>query len=518
MTIARHTVANLLGGLAPLIVALVTVPAFLRLVGTERYGVLAVLWTLLTYFTFFDFGFGRAVAQRMAKIGEEEAERRSDLLWTAILATMLLGALGTLLLWSTADLFLQHSVQLSDQGRAEIRGAIDWLLPALPVVLLTSVLRGALQARLRFVELNVIEILTSILTQALPLCAALMGFVGLDVLVPVTLVSRLVSASLLLYVAIRRVPICRHPAFRRSDIAHLAHYGGWASVMAMTVPLLVTADRLVIAAMQGADRVPYYTIPFDLVSKAMIITTSISGALFPRLIAAAGCRAMALARDASDMLVAIMTPVIIVGLFTIHPFMRIWVGDGFAQASAGVAEILMLGIWANAWCAAHQSLLLGRDNPRTVVLVYVLEFPVYVGLLWVGLRFGGLLGAASVWSLRAIVEASIFLVIAGSWRAAVSRSMLQLFLVIASLGVVLATPTNSVLHWMAGGLLLVAALLNRWQLLISAARALKPHRPSQFAAEAERTRTSEVAAAAVRDGPDRQGEAREAIPVIGPSR
>lgn len=507
MTIARHTVANLLGGLAPLIVALVTVPAFLRLVGTERYGVLAVLWTLLTYFTFFDFGFGRAVAQRMAKIGEEEAERRSDLLWTAILATMLLGALGTLLLWSTADLFLQHSVQLSDQGRAEIRGAIDWLLPALPVVLLTSVLRGALQARLRFVELNVIEILTSILTQALPLCAALMGFVGLDVLVPVTLVSRLVSASLLLYVAIRRVPICRHPAFRRSDIAHLAHYGGWASVMAMTVPLLVTADRLVIAAMQGADRVPYYTIPFDLVSKAMIITTSISGALFPRLIAA-GCRAMDMARDASDMLVAIMTPVIVVGLFTIHPFMRMWVGDAFAQASAGVAEILMLGIWANAWCAAHQSFLLGRDNPRTVVLVYVLEFPVYVGLLWVGLRFGGLLGAASVWSLRAIVEASIFLVIAGSWRAAVSRSMLQLFLVIASLGVVLATPTNSVLHWMAGGLLLVAALLTRWQLLFSAARALKP----------ERTKTSEAATAAVRDEPDRQGEAHGAIPVIGPTR
>ena len=69
-TVARHTGWNLVGQLLPVVVALVTVPLLIRLLGLERFGFLSVAWALVGYASLFDFGIGRAltraVAQRLA--------------------------------------------------------------------------------------------------------------------------------------------------------------------------------------------------------------------------------------------------------------------------------------------------------------------------------------------------------------------------------------------------------------------------------------------------------------------
>ena len=70
---------------------------------------LAVIWALLGYFGFFDFGFGSAVSQRMARLRDAQDSERSNLLWTALISTLLLGFLGSLGLWAFADLILEPS-------------------------------------------------------------------------------------------------------------------------------------------------------------------------------------------------------------------------------------------------------------------------------------------------------------------------------------------------------------------------------------------------------------------------
>jgi O-antigen/teichoic acid export membrane protein len=409
MSIGRHTLFNLGGAALPMFVALATVPLYLGYIGTERYGVLAVIWALLGYFSFFDLGFGRAVTQRMARLSATDDSERSKLLWTALLSTFVLGILASLLLWLFFDLILLHVIDMSDSSRSEASGAVAWMLLVLPILLPTTVLMGALQARLRFAETNTIQLVGSLISQVLPLAVAASGHIELKMLVPAALASRLLVAALLFQQCRQHVPLLGCPLIDRVHLRAMLSYGGWVSVMTLLGPMLVTVDRLFIATLSGAKAVTSYTVPYDLVSRIMVISVSLSSALFPRLASSSPGDSLALAERATAVLVAVMTPVVIVGIFLAHPFLDIWLGKEFAAGSAGVSELILLGVWVNALAIPHHTKLMATGNPRTVVMIYLFQIPIYLFMLWIGLKYWGVLGAAGAWSLRVLIDTTMLL-------------------------------------------------------------------------------------------------------------
>src|SRR6185369_9716553 len=129
MSIGRNSVANLLRSIIPLLVTLATVPVYLRLIGAERYGALAVIWVVFSYFGFFDFGLGQATAQRMAKLKDSSIDERSKLFWTSFWLTLILGIIGGVVFWFFADQILIHVENKGEAIYKETALAILWLIP-----------------------------------------------------------------------------------------------------------------------------------------------------------------------------------------------------------------------------------------------------------------------------------------------------------------------------------------------------------------------------------------------------
>jgi O-antigen/teichoic acid export membrane protein len=407
--LGRHSSANLVGSTIPMIVALITIPIYLRFIGAERYGILAIIMILLGYSGFFDFGIGRAVTQRMARMNDASESARSDLLWTALTTSLILGAVGSVVLWFGIEYLVGSVVQMSSAHKKEALDAIDWLLIALPLLLPATALTGALHARFRFVEVNLIHILGGVLGQLLPLISAIFGFSELRYLVPITIAGRIFTVVLLFFQCCKYVPLFGRPVFYRAHLLPMISYGGWISVIVIVAPLLVMLDRLAIATLTGARSIANYTIPHDLVSKATIIPGSFYSALFPRMAVESEEAGRLLALRASIVLVAIMTPIVITSLFIVQPFLNLWVGDYFAGASYGVAEIVLIGVWLNAIVIPHHARFLSKENPRTIAIIYLLEIPVYCMILWIGILYWGIVGAALAWSSRMFLDVVILL-------------------------------------------------------------------------------------------------------------
>ena len=90
--LARNAVWNIVGQLAPMLVAVFAIPRLIHGLGPARFGVLTIAWMVVGYFGFFDLGLGRALTKLVAdKLGSQKEHELPQLVWSSIAAICLLG-------------------------------------------------------------------------------------------------------------------------------------------------------------------------------------------------------------------------------------------------------------------------------------------------------------------------------------------------------------------------------------------------------------------------------------------
>lgn len=428
MSIQRNATYNLIGSVVPLAVSLITIPIYLGQIGEARYGVLAVAWLLLGYFGLFDLGLGRAVTQRIAALEKGSTEERASAFWTAFILNAGLGVVGGLLIWPIAEYFFGSVFKIDDALRSEMDSAIPWLVLAVPMATLSGVLTGALQGRGRFLELNLISVSGTVLFQILPLLAVLIWGPDLALILPAALLVRLLTL-VILFESCRRL-IFHNCAVRfASDQARqLLRFGGWVTVTALVGPIMVVFDRFIIGALLGANAVTYYTVPFQLSERSTIISNALTSAIFPRFASAGLEEEQRLAAEGLRALAVVVTPLMVMGIFLIEPFLTWWISPDFARQSLLVGQIILLGFWINSFAKIPYAQLQARGRPDLVAKCHLGEIVPFLGLLYFALNQFGLAGAATVFSIRVLAD---FFLLAGF--AGILRQSMRILLIPAVL-------------------------------------------------------------------------------------
>jgi O-antigen/teichoic acid export membrane protein len=460
MSVRRFTAYNMAGQVVPLALALLTIPLYLKVIGDARYGVLAIVWLMLGYFGLFDLGLGQAAAQRLARLADAGAEARARVFGSALVVNLVLGLVGAALAWPLASWFFGRVLSVDDALRAELLQALPWIVLTLPAATLSGVLTGGLQARERFLELNVLVIAGQAAIQLVPLLVAVLAGPSLATLVPAVLVSRWVVLVLLFDRCLRHVSVGVTPTWDRLEARGLLRYGSWVSVTAVVGPLMVILDRFVIGALLGARAVSHYTIPFQVAERTTMLSASLNQALFPRLVRAADApERQRLALEALRTLTVLMTPLVALGLLLVGPFLRWWVSAEMAEAATRVAQVLLLGFWFNSLAMVPYAQLQAAGRPDLVAKCHLVELLPYLALLYGALQAWGLVGAALAFALRAAADCALLTVLAGTASAAWRLMMwpaVALALIFAGLA---SVATDSVPRWMVVIPVLMALLV-----------------------------------------------------------
>ncbi|HJS91188.1 MAG TPA: flippase [Steroidobacteraceae bacterium] len=404
MSVTRNTLYNLAGSLVPLLVALVTIPLYIHQIGAARYGVMAIVWVLLGYFGLLDLGLSRATSNQIAQLHEGPARDRAEVFWTACLMNSALGMFGGLMLYLIGRPLLGGWLKMSPELHSEALAVLPWISASVPVATVTGVLAGALEGRRLFGTLNVLQAAGTILFQAVPLAAAFLISPKLQVIVPVAVLVRAVSSLPLAWTAKTSLDL-RYPRIRVGHMKRLLAYGTWVTLTNLLTPFLESLDRFFIGIVISAPAVAYYAVPFSLVSRTQVLPKALSRTIFPYLSAENPQQARNRALESVITLAATMIPIAVLTMFLLQPFLRVWVGAGFAARAAVVGETLLCGIWLNGLASVPYAMLQAQGRPDIVAKFHVAELLPYVALLWFGLHEFGLVGAAAAWALRVAMDA-----------------------------------------------------------------------------------------------------------------
>lgn len=408
-----HFAINLAGSLIPIAISLATVPIYLAAIGTARYGIVSVAWILLGYFGFLDFGLSRASANALARVGQGTRDERAPILVTAFALNLATGLVGSALLYVCARLFVAHGIQAPAGIIAELRPVLPYLAAMLPLGMIAGVATGALESREMFVASNTISTVGTVAGQMLPLLAVSLAGPSLGVIIPALFFSRLltilVSFALVFRVEGRLSPF----DFDRAWIGRLLHYGAWVTVTSLISPLLESLDQFLIAAMLGASAVAEYAVPMNLAMRSQVVATALARTLFPQLSRLSAAEAVVVMEEATIGLAYGFAAIIAPAIMLAHGFLTLWVGARIAAISAPVADILLLGAWANGVAFIPYAFLQGKGRPDLTAKAHMVEVIPFIAVL-VGLtHVFGLPGAALAWTLRVAADLAILLWMSG---------------------------------------------------------------------------------------------------------
>jgi O-antigen/teichoic acid export membrane protein len=398
---------NVVGAVLPIAIALVTVPIYISHIGAARYGVLSIVWLILGYFGFLDFGLSRAATNALAKLTNASKEERASVFMTSLYFNLFLGTFGGAVFYIAGGMLLPFLVSLSEAMRTEVVTAVPWIACMLPIALVSGVGRGAIQSRERFLDLNVLDLIGFTLGQLLPLLFIVLMGPSLAVVIPAALLARALSVAVNLGWVARIEGVSTLLIFDRSRFKELFKFGFWVTVTNVVGPLLVSVDQLLVGSTLGAAAVTYYAVPMSFVSRSQVLSLSLAATLFPRFSQLSPKEAMPLATKAVLSLGygfgAICGPAIVIG----ELFLTLWLGADFAFHATLVLELLLIGAWFNGIAYIPYSFLQGQGRPDLVAKLHALEFLPFIALLWFLLHRFGLLGAALAWSTRVAVDSAL---------------------------------------------------------------------------------------------------------------
>jgi O-antigen/teichoic acid export membrane protein len=426
--LAHNAVWNLLGSGAPMVVGIVCIPILIRGLGKERFGVLTLAWILTSYAGLFDLGLGRALTQLVArKLGAGEEREIPSLAWTSLVLMMVLGFAGTLSILLISPWLAGRGLNVPAALQSETLQSFRLLGFSLPFVITTAGLRGLLEAHQRFGLINALRIPMGVFTFAGPLLV-LPFSKSLAPVVATLVAGRVVAWAVHLLFCLRVLPeLGRSIVWERSAVGPLLRLGGWMTVSNVVGPLLITLDRFLIGAAVSMTAVTYYSTPYEVVTKFLLLPVALMGVMFPAFSASFaqdGERTALLYGRSVKTLFLALFPVMLCTVALAQDGLKLWLGLEFAQQSFRVLQFLAVGVFLNCLAYAPIALLQGVGRPDLTAALHLIELPLYLCLLWWLISMRGIEGAAIAWSTRAAVDALLLFVLAK--RVLPGKSPIQL--------------------------------------------------------------------------------------------
>ena len=396
-------------------VAALTVPHLIDSLGSERFGLLTLAWALIGYAGALDLGVGRATTQYVAQLRANEqtaSQLIHSALVTAIRVTLLTGCLGALIILFAAMLGIGNLVKVSQVRSSDIKYSLFLLAIALPMQAMSATYRGINEAYFNFKGISALKIMLGAANFGAPFVISL--YTNKIYLIIASLV---ISRGIALY-CYRALAYSCMPAvigqaaalFSMAVAKKLFQFGGWFTLSSLLNPIVGSADRLIISSVISAFAVSLYVIPYEMVVQSLVLVGAVTTVMFPHLSRLRIAQPEKVKRLFYKSLVIVVVLMACVALFFIvfgKFVLALWLGSGAVVNYYPVMAILSVGLIPYAIGTMCTSLLHAYGKTALTARINLIEFPIFLGMIYLFITNFGVIGAAYAWIIRVTLDCLI---------------------------------------------------------------------------------------------------------------
>ena len=185
-------------------------------------------------------------------------------------------------------------------------------------------------------------------------------------------------------------------------------------VSSIAGPIFTYLERFLIVSFLSIGALTFYAIPYDILSRVVILPASIATTLFP-VFSFIGVENRETAKEllsrSFKYLLFFITPVTIIFIMFAPEILELWLGKEFAQKSAFILQILAITFFLHVFAYTPLSAIQGLGRPDLKAKLDLVMLPSFVGFCWWFIPMWGLIGAAFAKLLVTIID-----VLYLSWR------------------------------------------------------------------------------------------------------
>lgn len=404
----KNIMWNVMGYMLPILITLVVIPFTIDIMGTENFGVLSLIWVIVGYSSFLDFGVGRALTHYISSniLSEDRHYIPSAVKKVLILLLLISLSFSTVIyfsielifnLWGDSDWLSSADIAIS----ARIAVVTAFL------VIISSAVRGVLEGYEEFKFINFVRLFSGISISVSPF--VIYSFIPkLWVVILSFLIIRLVEV--ILYSTFVKIKISRINTRKEIDFSKLKKilsFGVWSNLTNIAGSPMAAAylDKAVIASVLGASALTYYSVPFDVIARFLILPAMITGVLFPLLSKLKGQTEEAdrLSIQALEIMAYVIAPFFLLAIVLAKPLMEIWLGD-VSVFMFIFLQIFAVGKFAESLNFVLLSQIQALGRPDLTAKRHLLELPFYCFGIYFASQAFGLIGVAFVWTSWAILD------------------------------------------------------------------------------------------------------------------
>lgn len=393
-----------------LLVMFFAMPWIVKGLGEVAFAILSLVWTVITYFTLWDLGIGRAVTKFVAE--KKAAGKHDEVVSVIQISTIISFSLGVLfgVLIILFDPQLTRLLFNVPSGfELTVKKTLVIVAISMPILLLQSSFRGVIMGFDRFDFSNLIQILNGVFQWGGALVLVLLHY-GVLWVIAFVMLTRL-GTTIVLWGMISR--LMRWKGIRKrldmSLVREILSFGGWAMVSQVVSPILQYAERFMLSALVATSLVTFYVVPYEATSKMLVFSLGLVTALFPAMSEIHGVGGLnqdfrKLYNQSERILVFAFLPIGTV-LFIFAPeILGIWMGVSFAQNAVTAFEILAFAFMLNSVSQLPFTVLQAVGRPDLTGKAHLIELPIHLFIAFLLIRSFGLVGAATATLLRIILD------------------------------------------------------------------------------------------------------------------